>query len=57
MLPVPGPSGVVGAADSVCVRALWERAASASDRVLGVRPDGVAVPGVRSPLVGGKRVD
>lgn len=33
--------GVVGAADSVCARALWVRAASASERVFGVRPEGV----------------
>lgn len=36
-----GGKGVVGAADSVCVKTLWVRAASASERVLGVRPEGV----------------
>jgi hypothetical protein len=34
-------SGVVGAADSVWIVLLSVRAASASDRVFGVRPDGV----------------
>lgn len=34
-------SGVVGAAESVCAVLLCVRAASASDRVFGVRPDGV----------------
>jgi len=33
-----------GAAESVCVVLLCVRAASASERVLGVRPDGVGAP-------------
>lgn len=47
-------SGVVGAADSVCVVVLYVNAASASERVFGVRPDGV--PGVNVPLEGGRSV-
>jgi len=46
---------VVGAADSVCVSELRLRAASASLRVLGVRPDGVEMPEVKLPSVGGGR--
>ena len=34
--------GLVGAAESVCAAMLWVRAASASERELGVRPEGVA---------------
>ena len=34
-----------GAAESVWVVVLWERAASASERVVGVRPEGVVAPG------------
>jgi hypothetical protein len=44
-----------GAAESVCVRLFWKKAASASDRVLGVRPEGVGVPKV--PSDGGSSVD
>jgi hypothetical protein len=46
--------GVVGAAESVCAMLLRQRAASASERVFGVRPEGVA--GAKSPLVGGMRL-
>ena len=47
------PSGVVGAAESVCVRVFSVSAASASERVFGVRPEGVV--GVKVPVDGGRR--
>lgn len=48
-------SGVVGAAESVCAMEFSVRAASASERVFGVRPEGV--PGVKVPVDGGRRRD
>lgn len=48
------PSGVVGAAESVCASVLSVSAASASERVFGVRPEGVV--GVNVPVLGGRRV-
>ena len=45
---------MVGAAESVWVRVFRVRAASASERVFGVRPDGVV--GVNVPVDGGRRV-
>lgn len=44
-----------GAAESVCALALRAKASSASERVPGVRPDGVAMP--KSPSLGGRRLE
>jgi hypothetical protein len=46
--------GIAGAAESVCASLLWVRAASASERVLGVRPEGVE--GGKACRVGSWRV-
>lgn len=42
--PLLARSGIVGAAESVCCEELAERAASASERVLGVSWEGVPAP-------------
>jgi hypothetical protein len=44
-----------GAAESVCCEALRANASSASDRVPGVKPEGVAME--KSPSEGGRRLD
>jgi hypothetical protein len=54
--PISGSRRGSGAAESVCETLLEVKAASASERVLGVRPDGVKAPDERKdPSVGGMR--
>jgi hypothetical protein len=54
--PINGSRRGSGAAESVCETLLEVKAASASERVLGVRPDGVKAPDERKePSVGGMR--
>jgi hypothetical protein len=54
--PINGSRRGSGAAESVWETLLEVKAASASERVLGVRPDGVKAPDERKePSVGGMR--
>jgi hypothetical protein len=55
-VPINGSRCGSGAAESVCEALLEVKAASAWERVLGVRPEGVKAPDERKePSVGGMR--